>query len=248
MIVLLSSQQTTSIKTLNRNVMTTKANSTVSLKTSQGDVKAFKGKLIILVTDKAPGSVGDFCDHGNNGYVIINEEIVSNPDHSIFAKKFYKIATPIIISETERIEVGHAIYHPLDKEVIIYTKEMAAGPINNPAEYGYKKVLALPENFSPKHLRAIVDNKMKNGSEVYVQCKRVGYQHMSADFVELDSNNYITLHKIEQKMYTKEELIATLHKCHSDIYKQNTQWSGDIDPEVPAEFVKEIDDWAAQNL
>lgn len=232
--------------------MTTKANSTVSLKTSQGDVRVKKGKLILIKHNIFP-EIGTIGSNEVHPLFMWTNQHKQNCLKLVEYKNTQAIV-PIIISETDEIENSHMMWDSINNHIVKCTDSgLKENILSDDTRMAYHrnstfKILAMPTNFSPKHLQAIVDGKMKNGDEVYVQCKRVGYQHMSADFVDLDSNNHVTLHKVEQKMYTKEELIATLHKCHSDIYKQNTQWSGDIDPEVPAEFVKEIDDWAAQNL
>jgi len=69
---------------------------------------------------------------------------------------------PIIISQNETIEFGDK-YYGIDNN--IHTFE-------NGCYYSdeARKILALPENFSPKHLQAIVDGKLKYGDEVFVEC------------------------------------------------------------------------------
>lgn len=194
--------------------MTTKANSTVSLKTSQGDVKAFIGKLLIIRILEVFDKIGDFCDHSNGGFIIINEQIVNDLKHLNFAKKYYKKAIPIIISETQRIETGDYFIDPKNPVISEPARQIDIDTIRN---HGLKfyKILALPSNLSSRHLQAIVDNKMKDGDEVYVQCKRIGYQHMSADFVELDFNNHVTLHKVEKKLYTEEEMLNMMFRAYN---------------------------------
>lgn len=133
---------------------------------------------------------------------------------------------PILISETEKIEVG---------DWYLYNGQISQRTRKNPdAEYPsshYKKILALPEHFSPKHLQAIVDGKLKDDDEVYVECVdrhyctnavccHVGHCYREdRDYtkcentikelhIKLNSSNHITLHKIEERTYTKEELRA----------------------------------------
>lgn len=75
---------------------------------------------------------------------------------------------PILISETEKIEVGDWYYFDGGevknllqlKEPMTYTEERY-------------KILALPEHFSPKHLQAIVDGKLKDGSIVLLECEEI---------------------------------------------------------------------------
>jgi len=140
---------------------------------------------------------------------------------------------PIIISETEKIEVddkflvhikdnvGHESHNKiftckeigntgvwsveLDKESIFYNQNVF-------------KILALPEHFSPKHLQAIVDGRMKHGDKVLVECdekiikgdldsipKRWFEIKLNQPKYRIDTN-HITLHKVEEKMYTREEV------------------------------------------
>jgi hypothetical protein len=195
--------------------MTTKANSTVSLKTSQGDVRVKEGTLVLIINDKYLPEIGMI---GKNAVHPLFMWTQAHKDGFKNLVEYHKTAVvqPIIISTKDRIEIGDKIYHKADGKVITYTKEIAADKaLNNPSTYGYYKVLVLPEQFSSKQLQAIVDGKMKEDDQVYVQCKRVGYQHMSADFVELDSFNHATLHKIERKLYTKEEVDKIIEQQRS---------------------------------
>lgn len=123
---------------------------------------------------------------------------------------------PILISETEEIEVG------IDWAYSITTKEIGKtvkGLINF-QHSNFVKVLALPEHFSPKHLQAIADGKINHGDKVLVECREI-YSDVSVMgsngddvyiskgmFININSyNNYITLHKVEEKMYTRDEVI-----------------------------------------
>ncbi len=78
-----------------------------------------------------------------------------------------RIFKPIIISETERIESnkgttkGDWAYNGMYKKLFQMVGDVT--------EYDFK-VLVLPEQFSPKHLQAIVDGKMKDGDKVLVEC------------------------------------------------------------------------------
>lgn len=79
-----------------------------------------------------------------------------------------KIIVPIIISEIEEIEVGETIYNNYTKLLEVATKLQ----IDGGEEDKYFKLLALPEHFSPKHLQQIVDGKLKDGDEVFVECEK----------------------------------------------------------------------------
>lgn len=144
---------------------------------------------------------------------------------SLLTRKICEIVPkrPIIISEIEKIEDGDWCYDLGTKEVyqavkgIRFTKSV--------------KILALPEHFSPKHLQAIVDGKLKDGDKVLVECFKHSYDSFNKLFIsngdlaeqtnihtsiKLNSDNYITLHKIEEKLYTREEVRDLLEKLVTD--------------------------------
>lgn len=90
---------------------------------------------------------------------------------------YYK---PIIISETEEIEVGDKFITEQNHIFICTSKDdncikfFKEGLEDDGYEYtttNGRKILVLPEQFSTKQLQAIVDGKMKDGDEVYVECE-----------------------------------------------------------------------------
>jgi hypothetical protein len=104
---------------------------------------------------------------------------------------------PIIISKTEKIEVGDNYLDDTNTIRVAVTDDK---------DYwnrrpNYYKILALPEQFSPKQLQAIVD-----GDEVYVECEEyaVGNYGMSdgepdVDFrVKLNQQGHIKLFPVKQ--------------------------------------------------
>ena len=118
----------------------------------------------------------------------------------------------IIISETEEIEVGdhfiwidsleQGIKKAIPMDVYIAKNEI---PIDLIGETG-RKILALPEHFSEKHLQAIVDGKMKDGNKVLVKCKWSGWDNKSNEgvstfyYIDLDQQNHITLFPVKQSL------------------------------------------------
>lgn len=121
---------------------------------------------------------------------------------------------PIIISETEKIEVGDWVYN--SKSGGVYRADDNTLYALKTEQFIYK-ILALPENFSPKHLQAIVDGKMKDGDKVLVECERVFYpsqghgtEAINYNKIKLNSEQYITLHKVEVKMYTEEQVMSIM--------------------------------------
>lgn len=127
---------------------------------------------------------------------------------------------PIIISETEETEVGDWFY---SKEFNTIDQLASNGVIDKNKCF---KILVLPEQFSPKHLLAIVEGKMKEGSSVLVECENgpiysdnsegkqaiVNKESEWKDYrIKLNFSNYVTLHKKEEKVYTIDLLRAAYY-------------------------------------
>jgi hypothetical protein len=157
-------------------------------------------------------------------FVIANQNLI---DYELSGKSTDKciILKPIIISEMEKIEVGDYVFQnnfeKTNPQIIkIETQHQADIANDKTGSYSKYKILVLPEQFSSKHLQAIVDGKMKENDKVLVE-----YQAMvdvgklyedkpnEADFyrIKLNSEGHVTLHRDVEKMYTREELeeIAT---------------------------------------
>jgi hypothetical protein len=94
--------------------------------------------------------------------------------HPSAVRKAYK---PILISETEKIEIGDSVlcFYPDGTSVIrkiisetdtVWMDDKGTGWFKDTAIF---KILALPEQFSPKYLQAIVDGKLKDGDKVLVE-------------------------------------------------------------------------------
>lgn len=120
----------------------------------------------------------------------------------------YVVVKPIIISETEKIEKGDWIW--IEGMLVNYIHALSLSAISG---QGYRyKVLVLPEQFSPKQIQAIIDSKMKDGDKVLVECIHKGdydeyLGHGDKDArIALNSQGHVTLHKVEEKMYTREEV------------------------------------------
>jgi hypothetical protein len=200
--------------------MTTKVNNTVSHKTSQGDVLVTKGKLVFIASKELP-----MC------------ELLNMPG--------YGWIKPIIISETEKIEVGDKyLYDELGKfQILTCTGQYKSDDTGLVFSNNAKKILALPEHFSPKHLQAIVDGKLKDGDEVYVECNgtvTVAREHLLTNskewkealanpkdcYIHLNSSNHITLHKVEHNIEDRArqaalEDIPNLHEEHYGHVEEN---------------------------
>jgi hypothetical protein len=128
-----------------------------------------------------------------NSYAIVTEGKLVLVDPSWSKAPFTALienGKPILISETEKIEEDDLRY-------------------GVQGESKYYKVLALPEHFSPEQLQMIVDGKLKDGDKLLVECEYHQFKGGEPDpsgFYIKKTSNHITLHKVEEKMYTKQEL------------------------------------------
>jgi hypothetical protein len=179
--------------------MTTKVKHTESLKTSQGDVIVTKGKLILIK-----------CESPKNE----DEQTKLIEQKSKYSYNVGGWFKPIIISEIEEIEVGYKVFNKFTFNIKLADKDDLL------IKDAWFKVLAMPENFSPKHLQAITDGKLKDGDEVWVECHNLlsgttNNLQVTGHCIGLNNNDKITLHKVEQKTYTQAELdhIVNNERC-----------------------------------
>lgn len=130
---------------------------------------------------------------------------------------------PILISETEvpseEGEGESAVYNSVN-HLLIHKPTLILGKGVD------KKVLALPEHFSPDILQQIVNGTIKDGDGVLVECEQDeryvdpecpiavggGWSYR----IKLNSESHITLHKFEEKRYTKEEWFEMMDKIDRD--------------------------------
>jgi len=158
-----------------------KVSTTQKYSDSQGEHLVHKGKLVLL-RDK-------------------ESEIEAN---TLGQKSKTPKSKPIIISEAEEIEIGDC-YYDISRRSINKCTDRVKQSHYNAFRDRYKKVLALPEHFSDKHLQAIVDGKMKDGDEVLLKCiSCISYESKKSDIqwdkVYLDQQNHITLFPPKQSL------------------------------------------------
>jgi hypothetical protein len=60
--------------------------------------------------------------------------------------------------------------------------------------------------------------------------------------IKLNSSNEISIVTEQKQMFSREEVVELIHKCHSTIYRNNSL------EEVPQEFTDDINNWIQQNL
>lgn len=165
---------------------------------------------------------------------------------------YYK---PILISETEKIEEGDWYYESTEHLPTLIrqckVRDNSEYPLDGHKDYnagfntiyGSYKILALPEHFSPKHPQAIVDGKLKEG-KVLVECESKLIEPHKDEYgdirynkhqniIKLNSSNHITLHKVEERTYTKEEV--------NKLFYRFFEASG-------FDYLDEFENWFEQNV
>ncbi len=135
-----------------------------------------------------------------------------------------KLYKPVLVSESEKIEVGDWNYN---------TETLKLSQFNlgykNPNYKNYKKILALPEHFPPEILKDIINGTLKDGDKVLVECEtktdEIGTMtsgdkaYNSYPIIKLNSQGHITIHKPEPRLYTEDEVLdimAAYAVCPSD--------------------------------
>ncbi len=190
------------------------------------------------------------CDHSEALLYELSpskEMVLYKPEMS---KKVGTYLKSILISLTEKIEEGDKVYQTVNKSII--DAPFDCDPIE---DHRFKKILSLPEHFSPKHLQAIVDGKLKDGDKVLVECEEgkrfsmLDDRDISIYRIKLNSSNHITLHKAEEKMYsyTKDQLIELLNQFSYAVCNQ--AYHNQLDEEE-YEIVCDLDiqKWIEQNV
>jgi hypothetical protein len=132
----------------------------------------------------------------------------------------------IIISETEKIEVGDDYYDIITKKIAKCEEQDISDYFNDLSIKRTRfKILALPEHFSHEHLQMIVDGKLKDGDKVFVECEWIKQHGMwkkevYGSKIKLDSSNYITLYlKKKKTVYTEEDLMKAYEAGEDRIEK-----------------------------
>jgi len=167
---------------------TTKVKNTETYKDAQGEHLVAKGKLLLI----------------ENSEVYKIGELVADYKNTILS-----IKRPIIISETEEIKVGDIVYSSwsLPERSIFTVKEIKENQLTDTNNYYHpssycKKVLVLPEQFSPKHLQAIVDGKLKDQDEVYVELNQTGWMDKVYGYCIKLTDNHIKLFPVKKEQET----------------------------------------------
>lgn len=126
---------------------------------------------------------------------------------------YYK---PITISETEKLEVDDAWINLKDSTLGIHYSATVhdVNYINKESLSHCKKIIVLPEQYSPEYLQQWVDGKIKENDKTWVECTSEyfpsqgnGTIGFTSNRIKLDSQGHVILYVIEEnKRYSKEEL------------------------------------------
>jgi hypothetical protein len=211
-----------------------KVNQVESFKDSQTNTTVCKGKLVIIPSD--------FGDVNNTSNGLFTKPYV----FTIPKKGELNMASKaLIISETEEIEEGNNIYTFEESDFPNMSKCINLKRFNLGDPKAWRKVLVLSEQFSPKHLQAIVDQKLKDGDEVYVEC----YKVLNTDIIKgKDFNNYILKPiklfpvKKEEKLYTKEEVKVKFLE-----FVKDCDYNEDLLCNYEGDY-RDLDKWIKDNL
>lgn len=124
-----------------------------------------------------------------------------------------------VVSETENIEVGDYVYNQSNGNIFKTDNVLQSNNCNhNEIGKPFKKILILPENFSPEIIEDIVNGKLKNGEKVLIRCEAMPNEfdnpmsnpegvHNTEDSeyeIKLNEKNHISFYSIEE--YKKRQL------------------------------------------
>lgn len=106
----------------------------------------------------------------------------------------FEYLIPVIISDGEKIESDEL--YLTDSQHILDSAKYGPASVD-------KKVLVFPNQFSPKHVQAILDGKLKNEDKVYIECEDWNDDINSLDTpadnlyktIKLDKDGHVKLFK-----------------------------------------------------
>jgi len=167
---------------------TIKVNQTKEVQTSSGTVKCVEGMLVLI-------RIGALSSKPKEPF-----EIDLSKQEAVLAD-YYK---PIIISETEEIELRDWAYEKEEGTLFEVDEFGHAGLVrskkNSFVLASCRKILALPEHFTPEQLQDIVDGKMKDGDTLLVGCVKSTAMDLSNQTINqyFKIESPLTLHKAEE--------------------------------------------------
>ena len=179
------------------------------------------------------------------GSLCRNEEgNICFPENTKTASKWL---IPILVSETEEIEEGDkALYKDSSGYLILTLKAKDADRYwwednsCSRVENEVYKILALPENFSNKHLQDIVDGELGDGDKVLIKCVSIanvvdhplGPLMEYNEVIDVDDQNRITLfpaqpslEEVLEQRYPHTGNIADMIQTRRDDFTEGAEWA-----------------------
>lgn len=180
--------------------MTTKVKTTEQYRDSQHnvDVTVARARVKLIENKELGKSLLTILNQPDSYFhtILISDEPIEVGDKALYNNK---IVTITQIDTAKRYEVN-------------YEYDNVRCGMETSSKL-FTKILALPEHFSPKHLQAIVDGKIKDGDEVYVECEVVflptdavpsKQEHIRV--IKLNQSSHIKLFSIKEEV-TWDEVI-----------------------------------------
>jgi len=213
--------------------MTTKVTTTENYEDAQGKHIVKRGRLVLLRNEDIypeDGMIGS-----NNVFPLfmwthLHTNAIKNNTFVEYVNT--ALIQPIIISDEQQsdLNAGDSIlftYHNGNQEICKYVEDdgYGMGVISFNGErmtirYSSTcRIIALPQHFSPKHLQAIVDGKIKDGDEVLVECENFKtnnhlYPHSSNKefddnfIIKLNQSNHIKLFRVDKDDNLLSDILA----------------------------------------
>lgn len=191
-----------------------------------------KGKLVLIISNERSLLYGVQNKVPNGKWLY---SITETGTLNTTISGDYKWIKPIIVSETEDVEIGDKFYSPdggificnkVDQYYIEAIDSRSRSGTTSFAKNYISKVLVSSENFSLEILKDIVDERLKDGDEVFVKCElnkwlnsneEIGKRHTWQ--IKLDKDNHITILP-EKKEWGWEDIEARFRQ--TDDYKFTT--------------------------
>lgn len=114
-------------------------------------------------------------NYRNSGFLVTRGKLVliesKIPLNSVvYINEGTKGMIPIIVSETEKIEIRDNVWDNYRK-VIMEAPDKSNADFYNMSLHRYNKVLCFSDNFPKGTLQDIVEDKLKDGDVVFVECE-----------------------------------------------------------------------------
>ena len=115
-----------------------------------------------------------FCymDNGKHVFVIdAPNDLLGRFDYANPPEAFEPLIKPIMVSDTEKIHEGDLYFNEIGNEISELKKSNWISRLfkTEPDLFYCKKILAMPENFSPEHIKDIIDSKISDGDILFIE-------------------------------------------------------------------------------